>query len=49
MSSISEFLYHATGLCGHVHHPSLINISVIAIVAIVAARLIYKKVNKWKT
>ena len=24
---MSEFLYHATGLCGHTHHPSLININ----------------------
>lgn len=46
MSNISEFLYHATGLCGHVHHPSLINITVIALVAIVATRLVYKRVKK---
>mgnify|MGYP003132325351 CR=1 len=46
MSNISEFLYHATGLCGHAHHPSLINITAIALVAIVATRLVYKRAKK---
>jgi len=46
MSNISEFLWHATGLCGHVHHPSVINISVIALVVMAATRIVYKKVKK---
>ncbi len=46
MSNISEFLWHATGLCGHVHHPSVINITVIALVATAATRLVYKKAKK---
>ena len=29
---VYEFLYHATGLCGHVHHPSVINITAIVLV-----------------
>ncbi len=46
MSNISEFLYHATGLCGHAHHPSVINITVIALVAIVSTRLVYKRAKR---
>jgi len=46
MSNISEFLWHATGLCGHVHHPSVINITVIAMVAIAATRIVYKRAKK---
>jgi len=43
---MSEFLYHATGLCGHVHHPSVINITAIVLVVSVVARIVYKKVKQ---
>ena len=43
MNNISEFLYHATGLCGHVHHPSLINVTVIALVSFLGYLVISKK------
>jgi uncharacterized membrane protein (DUF4010 family) len=45
MNSISEFLYHATGLCGHVHHPSLINVTVIALVSFLGYLVIRKKIK----
>ena len=43
---MSEFLYHATGLCGHVHHPSLINITAIVLVVSVVATIVYKRVKR---
>ena len=45
MNNISEFLYHATGLCGHVHHPSLINVTAIALVSFLGYLVISKKIK----
>ena len=40
---MSEFLYHALGICGHVHHPSVLNVTVIVLIASIVARLIYRR------
>ena len=41
---MSEFLYHALGLCGHVHHPSILNVTAIVAVTIVATSiLVYRR------
>ncbi len=34
MERETEFLYHATGLCGEHWHPNLINLSVIGLAAV---------------
>ena len=34
---MSEFLWHALGLCGHIHHPSLLNVTAIVAVTAVTA------------
>jgi hypothetical protein len=40
---MSEFLYHALGLCGHVHHPSLLNVTAIVAVIVLASSIVYKR------
>ena len=40
---MSEFLYHALGLCGHVHHPNLLNVTAIVLIASIITRIIYKR------
>ena len=44
---MSEFLYHALGLCGHVHHPSLLNVTAIVAVTVVAISIVaYRRSTK---
>ncbi len=44
---MSEFLYHALGLCGHVHHPSLLNVTAIVAVTVVATSIVaYRRSTK---
>ena len=40
---MSEFLYHVLGLCGHVHHPSILNVTAIAVTIVVTSRIVYKR------
>lgn len=41
---MSEFLYHALGLCGHVHHPSLLNVTaIVAVTAVATSILVYRR------
>ena len=40
---MSEFLYHALGLCGHVHHPSILNVTAIVAIIVVTSRIVYKR------
>ena len=46
MSSISEFLWHASGMCGEHWHPNAINVTAIVIVSCIAVRMIYKKFSR---
>ncbi len=46
MNSISEFLRHASGMCGEHWHPNAINVTVIAIAVAIAARILYKRVKR---
>ena len=43
---MSEFLYHALGLCGHVHHPSILNVTAIVAVTIVATSIVAYRRSK---
>ncbi len=43
---MSEFLWHALGLCGHVHHPSILNVTAIVAVVVLASSIIYKRSRK---
>ncbi len=40
---MTETIYHALGLCGHVHHPSLLNVTAIVLIASILSRAIYKR------
>ena len=40
---MSEFLWHALGLCGDVHHPSILNVTAIVAVIVVTSRIVYKR------
>jgi hypothetical protein len=40
---MSEFLYHALGICGEHSHPNLINLSLIALVGFVSVKVIRKQ------
>jgi len=38
-----ETIYHALGLCGDMHHPSLLNVTAIVLIASILSRAIYKR------
>jgi hypothetical protein len=40
---MTEFLYHALGICGEHWHPNLINVTAIVMIASIVARIIYKR------
>jgi len=40
---MTEFLYHALGICGEHWHPNLINVTAIVMIASIIARIIYKR------
>jgi hypothetical protein len=43
---MTEFLYHALGICGEHWHPNAINITAIIMIASIVARIIYKRYAK---
>jgi len=43
---MSEFLYHALGLCGHANHPSLLNVTAIVAVIVLASSIVYKRIKQ---
>jgi len=43
---MKEFLYHALGICGEHWHPNLINLSLIAMVAVVATRSLINRLRE---
>jgi hypothetical protein len=40
---MTEFLYHALGICGEHWHPNALNITAIIMIASIVARLVYKR------
>lgn len=43
---MTEFLYHALGICGEHWHPNAINMTAIIMIASIVARIIYKRYAK---
>jgi len=43
---MTEFLYHALGICGEHWHPNAINITAIVMIASIITRIIYKRYAK---
>ncbi len=41
--NMTEFLYHALGICGEHWHPNAINVTVIVMIASIIARIIYRR------
>jgi len=41
--NMTEFLYHALGICGEHWHPNLVNVTVIVMIASIIARIIYRR------
>lgn len=40
---MTEFLYHALGICGEHWHPNAINITAIVMIVSIIARVIYRR------
>jgi len=40
---MTEFLYHALGICGEHWHPNLVNVTAIVMIASIIACIIYKR------
>ena len=44
---MKEFLYHALGLCGDVHHPSLLNVTaIVAVTVVVTSIVVYRRARQ---
>ena len=43
---MSEFLYHALGICGEHWHPNALNITAIVMIISIVTRIIYKRYAK---
>lgn len=43
---MSEFLYHALGICGEHWHPNALNVTAIVLFVSIITKIVYNKVKK---
>ena len=46
MSKLSDFLWHASGMCGEHWHPNALNVTAIVVLVAIASAMAYRRMKQ---